>query len=84
MEKKDLTKLTIEELLIEEKKQKSSYNSLQAVVLIMLFIAAFMTIRNGFGFFSFLPFIWILLMLSARESHKKAQNEIQSRKETLH
>ena len=57
MSSKDLSELSNEELLAKIKKSKTA-NIYDAAILGILFgIAAYSSIKNGFGFLTFLPLI---------------------------
>lgn len=45
----------------------------------MIGIAIFTTVRNGFGFFSFFPLLWIFIALALWSTNKEIKNEIESR-----
>lgn len=74
MKQKELSDLTDEELLIEGKKIKSS-NIINAVLFgVMIGVATYSTVKNGFGIITFFPLLFIQ-MLVKNNSRKKAFEE---------
>lgn len=79
MEKKGFTELSDEELL--EKRRKIKSNNIITAVLIGLFIgiAAYSAVKNGFGFFTFFPLIFIFFLVKNQTDIKELEKEIKSR-----
>lgn len=80
MKKKDLTKLTNEELIVEAQKRKSGYTLFKFVISIMVGLAIFTTVIKGFSFSTVLPIFFLPLAFKTKTDHEKTQNEIKSRK----
>ncbi len=80
MKKIDLKKLTNEELQIELKKRKSSYNLLKFVIGLMIGTAIFTTVKKGFDFFTVFPVFFIPLAITSKSSYDEVKKEIESRK----
>lgn len=80
MKKKDLTKLTNEELIVEAQKRKSGYTLFKFVISIMVGSAIFTTIMKGFSFFIALPIFFLPLAFKTKTDHEETQIEIKSRK----
>lgn len=79
MKKQDLTQLSIEELLTEQKKRKSSYTIFRIVIGIMLGVAIYSTIVKGLSFSSVLPVFFLPLAFSIKKQFDEVKKEIQSR-----
>jgi len=71
--------LSDQELLDKRKKIKSA--SIMNAVLTGSFIgiAAYITIKNGFGFFTFFPLIFVFHLIKNRMNQKELEEEIKSR-----
>lgn len=80
MSKLDLTKLTIEELQIEDKKRKSANTLLKVFIGLMIGTAIFTTFKKGFGFFTLFPVFFIPLAINANKSYQETLQELKSRK----
>ena len=74
-----LSELTMEELLQEAKKRKQSYYMNCGIVGFMAGIACYSTVRNGFGFFTFLPLIAAPMAARSSKEFKAVKQEIASR-----
>jgi len=74
-----LSDFTMEELLQEAKKRKQSYYLNCGIVGFMAGIACFSTVRNGFGFFTFLPLIVVPMAAKSTKEYKAIKQEIASR-----
>ena len=79
MEKLDLTQLTTEELLIEQKKRKKNYQTLAFIVGMLIGTAVYSTIKKGFGFFTIFPLFFALLVFNSKSSYDEIKKEIQLR-----
>jgi uncharacterized paraquat-inducible protein A len=79
MKVKEFTELSDQELLDKRKKIKSA--SIMNAVLIGSFIgiAAYSTIKNGFGFFPFFPLIFVFHLIKNTMDQKELEEEIKYR-----
>ena len=71
MKQKDLSELTDQELLLEAKKIKSTTITNAVLIGVMIGIAAYSTVKNGFGFFTLFPLFFVLILFR-NGTHKKA------------
>jgi len=71
MKQKDLSELTDHELLLEAKKIKSTTITNAVLIGVMIGIAAYSTVKNGFGFFTLFPLFFVLIAFK-NGAHKKA------------
>ena len=79
MEQKELTELSDEELLEKRKKSKST-NITNAVIFGMLIgIATYSTVRNGFGLLTFIPLVFAPIAANHSRNHKVIEKELKSR-----
>ncbi len=75
MTKEELSKLTDEQLLAADKSMKST-NIMNAVLIgLMIGIAVYSTVKNGFGFFTFFPLIFVFVLVK-NSVKKKELDEI--------
>ncbi len=79
MEKKDLTKLTIEELIIELKKRKQGYTIAAFIVGMMIGVAVWSAVKNGFGILLFVPLIFAYWFRNAKSDYDEVKEEINLR-----
>ncbi len=79
MKQKELTDLTEEELLQEQKKIKSNNTVNGFLIGIMIGIAVYSTVKNGLGFFTFFPLFLGFIAFSNRKKNKAIENELNSR-----
>ncbi|WP_310379305.1 hypothetical protein [Flavobacterium sp.] len=79
MSKIDLTQLTHEELQIEIKKRKTSYQIGAFIVGMMIGCAVWSTVKNGIGFFIFVPFVFAYWFKNTKVEYDEIKNELQSR-----
>lgn len=83
MEEKRITALSNEELLKELKRTKK--NKITNALLIGMFIGIFVysAVKNGFGFFTFFPLIFVALLIGSGkkniELEKEVKNELDAR-----
>ncbi|QOW08889.1 FUSC family protein [Kaistella flava (ex Peng et al. 2021)] len=83
MIQKDLSELTDEELLMEGKKIKST-NIVNAVLFgVMIGVATYSTIRNGFGILTFFPLLFIQMLIKNRARKKAFENQLKERNLTI-
>lgn len=74
-----LSDFTMEELVQEAKKRKQSYYLNCGIVGFMAGIACYSTVKNGFGFFTFLPLLFFPLGNKSSKAYKEIKQEIASR-----
>ena len=79
MNKLDLTKLTLEELLIEQKKRKSNYTIGAFLVGMMIGVAVWSAVKNGFGILLFIPLLFGYWFRNAKSDYDEIKKEITSR-----
>ena len=79
MKQIELIDLTDQELLQEGKKRKSAYISYCMIFGILIGIAIYSTVKNGFGFFTFFPLFFAPIGATSRTNFKAVEKEIQSR-----
>lgn len=79
MKEKELTDLTEEELLQEQKKMKSNNTINGFLIGIMMGIAVYSTVKNGLGFFTFFPLVFGFIAFSNRKKIKALEEELKSR-----
>lgn len=79
MMENDLKKITEQELL--EKKKKAKSNQIISAVLIgvLIGIAAYSTYKNGLGFFTFLPLVFVFLLVKSTSHLKNIEQELKNR-----
>ncbi|WP_114939441.1 FUSC family protein [Mucilaginibacter endophyticus] len=79
MEQKDLSQLTNEELLQEAKKIKSG-NILDATIIgFLIGVAVYSTVRNGFGFLTFLPLIYLPIAAKNKLRNKEVEKLVKEK-----
>jgi hypothetical protein len=83
MKSKNPSELSNDELMQEEKKQKSRIRVLQIIISLMLGIQLYNTIKNGFSISTLTPLCFIPLLISIQNSYKDVQKEMQSRKNQI-
>jgi len=79
MKQKELTDLTEEELLQEQKKMKSNNTVNGFLIGILIGIAVYSTVKNGLGFFTFFPLFFGFIAFNNRKKMKALKNELKSR-----
>lgn len=80
MKQKELTDLTEQELIKEEKSQKQLYYFYNGLIGFMIGIAIYSFAKNGFNLFSFLPLIFIPFIIIMNKNYKAIKIEIKRRK----
>ncbi|MGU3374849.1 hypothetical protein [Chryseobacterium sp. M5A1_1a] len=80
MGEKGLSELTDQELL-EKKKKSKSENIINGTILgFLIGIAAYSSVRNGIGFFTFLPLVFALYAANQWKRNSQAlEKELESR-----
>ena len=79
MTKEELSKLTDEQLLAADKSMKST-NIMNAVLIgLMIGIAVYSTIKNGFGFFTFFPLIFVFVLVKNSVKKKELDEFLKER-----
>ena len=71
---------TKEELLKKLKTQKTLFIAQSIVILLMIFLAVFSTISNGFSYQTFLPLFFIPMAVVMWFEMKKIKKELAKRK----
>lgn len=79
MKTTNLTGLTDEELLQEAKKTKLLYYSNGVMLGVLIGIAIYSTIKNGLGFFIFLPLVFVPIANNTNKKYKDIQKELKAR-----
>lgn len=81
LDNKDYLKLTLEELLLEEKRIKKGETSTKVLTGITTGVVIYGLVKKGFGFIGFLFLPLVLLFLNSRNSKnlKEIQKEINAR-----
>jgi hypothetical protein len=79
MQQKKLTDLTNEELLQEEKKQKTALTVFMGILCVLLGVCLYITVKQGFTFFTAMPLFFAPLAASLFALLKAAQKEIAAR-----
>ena len=74
-----LNELTNQELIERAKKARSSKIMNAVIVGFMAGISIYSTVKNGFGFFTFLPVIFIPFVINSKKVDRKLQEELKSR-----
>ena len=80
MSKIDLSKLTNEDLQIEAKKRKQGYQTAAFIVGMMIGVAAWSAVKNGFGILLFVPLVFAYWFRNAKPDYDEVKKEIASRK----
>jgi hypothetical protein len=80
MKPEELTKLTEEELMKEEKKQKDQLKGLRFAIGLLIGVAVAVTVIKGFTVSTILPLFFIPILFLIQKNYKDVQSEIESRK----
>jgi uncharacterized membrane protein len=80
MTSENLKKLTEQELMEEEKKQKDGVITLRVITGLLMVVAIYNATHKGSLMISCLPLFILTFFLQAEENYKALQSEIQSRK----
>lgn len=81
--KKVPSELTDQELILELKKIKSSLIVNAVLFGVMIGIATYSTVKNGFGILTFFPLFFVPMALKNRAYKKALENESKERNLTL-
>jgi hypothetical protein len=79
MQQKELAELTDQELLQEAKKIKSTNLTDGVIIGVLIGIAIYSTVKNGFGLLSFLPLIYIPIAAKNRTKNKAVNDLLKER-----
>ena len=79
MAQKELAELTDPELLQEAKKAKSTKIFDGLIFGVLIGIATYSSVKNGFGFLTFLPFICAPIAIKNKTDHKKLEDLLKER-----
>ena len=80
MSQKQLADFTDEELLQEVKKIKST-NIFDAVIIgLLIGIAVFSVVKNGFGLLTFLPLVYVPIAAGNKSKHRNLEKLLRERK----
>jgi hypothetical protein len=79
MKNVDLTQLSNEELLQEQKKRKPNFIVISVVICTMIIMAILNTIASGIGVFTFFPIIFLPIAINHWKNYKSISNELKSR-----
>ncbi|MCC8408899.1 hypothetical protein LJ707_08150 [Mucilaginibacter sp. UR6-1] len=79
MTQEELAQLTDEELLQRAKKLKSIYFFDALIFGVLIGIAVFSSVKNGFGLFSFLPLIYIPVAARNKTKNKPLEDVLKER-----
>lgn len=79
MEKPNLTQLTNEELQIELKKRKQGYQTGAFIVGMMIGVAVWSAVKNGFGILLFSPLLFAYWFRNAKPEYEEIKKEIKLR-----
>lgn len=76
MKQEELIQMSLDELKSKEKTLKSSMAILGGMIIVLLIVAVFLTIKQGFGVFSILPIVFLPIFTMNIGNLKKIKNEI--------
>ena len=79
MEQKNLSQLTNEELLQEAKKIKSGNILDAAIIGFLIGVAVYSTVRNGFGFLTFLPLVYLPIAAKNKLKNKEVEKLVKEK-----
>lgn len=83
MQKKILSDQTLEELKLNEKKQKTILILYTLLLCIIIGVTLYITIENGIKLYTFLPIILMPLYIYSLNSFKKVKDEIKVREKHI-
>lgn len=79
MKKEDYSQYSIEDLSKREKTAKVATIALGSLLLLQLLVGLFLTFKQGFNIFIFLPFAFLPILIVNISTMKKIRAEIDSR-----
>lgn len=79
MKTNKLTDLTDQELILEQKKRKSTSISYSIIIGIMIGVSIYGYIKNGFSFFTVMPIMFFPTFIINWKNYQEAINEVKSR-----
>jgi hypothetical protein len=79
MTRKELAILTDQELLQEAKKMKTTKIMDALIIGVLVGIATYSAVKNGFGFLTFLPFVYAPIAVKNKTEHKKLEDLLKER-----
>lgn len=79
MKTNKLTDLTDQELILEQKKRKSTSISYSIIIGIMIGVSIYGYIKNGFSFFTVMPVMFFPIFIINWKNYQEAINEVKSR-----
>jgi Na+/glutamate symporter len=80
MKSANLSELNSEELMQEEKKQKSSVTACRIIICLLMGIAIYSATHKGSFLIACLPLFFMSIFVKSEKNYKAVQTEIQSRK----
>ena len=75
----DLAEITDAQLLDLRKKAKSGEMVNAALIGLFIGIAIYSVVKNGIGFFTFFPLVFIYMLIKSRYNRKQLEEEINKR-----
>jgi hypothetical protein len=79
MTQKKLAELTDQELLQEAKKIKSTKLSDILIIGVLIGIAIYSTVKNGFGLLSFLPLVYAPIAVNNQKKNKELEDLLKAK-----
>lgn len=79
MNQEKISALTDQELLAEAKKIKSTKILDAIIVGVLIGVATYSTVKNGLGFFTFVPLFFVVILYKNGEKSKALNKEIAQR-----
>jgi hypothetical protein len=79
MTQKELAELTDQELLQEAKKIKSTKLSDILIIGVLIGIAIYSTVKNGFGLLSFLPLVYAPIAVNNQKKNKELEDLLKAK-----
>jgi len=79
MTQKELAELTDQELLQEAKKIKSTNLSDGLIIGVLIGIAIYSAVKNGFGLLSFLPLVYAPIAVKNKKKNKELEELLKER-----
>lgn len=79
MENKPLSSLSDEELILAHKKMKTNVIINAVLIGVLIGIAVYSTVNNGFGGMTFLPLFFVFFLIKRKNNSEEIENELKSR-----